>query len=70
MKKIRIGFAVLSLIWVSAINAQTLEDEAVRWLQDFIRVDTKAKKVFISEIFKWYREDFLQKDKNDCTYIL
>ena len=40
MKRIKIGIITLSFIFISAINAQTLEDEAVRWLQEFIRIDT------------------------------
>ena len=40
MKKLRIGLIALNLVWVAVFNAQELEDEAVRWLQDFIRVDT------------------------------
>ena len=40
MKHYRIGFALIALIWGSASLSQTLEDEAVNWLQNFIRVDT------------------------------
>ena len=40
MKHYRIGFALLTLIWGNSSFSQTLEDEAVNWLQNFIRVDT------------------------------
>ncbi len=40
MKHYRIGFALLALLWGNASLSQTLEDEAVNWLQNFIRVDT------------------------------
>jgi acetylornithine deacetylase/succinyl-diaminopimelate desuccinylase-like protein len=40
VKHYRIGFALIALIWGSASLSQTLEDEAVNWLQNFIRVDT------------------------------
>lgn len=40
MNKIKSSFALASLLWVVAANAQTLEDESVAWLQGLIRVDT------------------------------
>ena len=40
MKRIKIGIITLSFLFTSAVNGQTLEDEAVRWLQEFIRIDT------------------------------
>ena len=40
MSYIKFGFAVTSLLWVIGVSGQTLEDESVSWLQDFIRIDT------------------------------
>lgn len=40
MKRIKIGLVTLSLLFTTAISGQTLEDESVQWLQEFIRVDT------------------------------
>ena len=31
---------VLNTLLIAELNSQTIEDEAVKWLQDFIRVDT------------------------------
>lgn len=38
-------------------------------LPDFIRVSPKEKKVFIPEIFKWYRDDFLAEHKTLIGYL-
>ncbi len=40
MRRIKIGIITLSFLFTPAVNGQTLEDEAVRWLQEFIRIDT------------------------------
>ncbi|MDG2251518.1 MAG: M20/M25/M40 family metallo-hydrolase, partial [Gammaproteobacteria bacterium] len=40
MSYIKYGFAVTSLLWVIGVSGQSLEDESVSWLQDFIRIDT------------------------------
>jgi hypothetical protein len=37
--------------------------------QNFIRTDNQNKTVAISEIFKWYEKDFIQKNKNILEYI-
>lgn len=36
---------------------------------NFIRVDTEAKKAYISEIFKWYKEDFITDGMTVLQYI-
>ena len=36
---------------------------------NFIRVDTEAKKVYVSEIFKWYQEDFITDGMTVLQYI-
>ncbi|MGB0177621.1 MAG: DUF547 domain-containing protein, partial [Owenweeksia sp.] len=36
---------------------------------DFIRVDAKKKEVAVSEIFKWYREDFIEESATIIAYI-
>jgi len=40
VRRIKIGIITLSFLFTPAVNGQTLEDEAVRWLQEFIRIDT------------------------------
>lgn len=35
----------------------------------FIRVDSAERKVYVSEIFKWYKEDFLGNGKTILQYI-
>lgn len=43
----------------SKLNLQ-LDDQMIQWLQDNNknRIDIPGKKIFISQIFKWYKEDF------------
>lgn len=36
---------------------------------DFIRVNGKEEKVYLSEIFKWYREDFVTPERGVFDYI-
>ena len=40
MKIYRIGIVLAVFILCSAVRGQTLEDEAVSWLQEYIQVDT------------------------------
>ncbi|WP_162055159.1 DUF547 domain-containing protein [Pontibacter pamirensis] len=52
------------------VEAQ-LEAQARQTLQspDFIKVQDSAKKVLVSEIFKWYEQDFLQEAPSIAAYI-
>jgi hypothetical protein len=52
------------------VEAQ-LEAQAKRTLQNpsFIKVNTAGKKVLVSEIFKWYRQDFLREASSISAYI-
>jgi len=50
---------------------EQLEAQAKLALQDpqFIKVQPKGKKVLVSELFKWYRQDFLQEAPSVSAYI-
>ncbi len=50
---------------------QQLNQQTSLTLNDavFIRVDKKKKKVLISEIFKWYKKDFIREEENVLSYI-
>ncbi|GAA4438127.1 hypothetical protein GCM10023188_33110 [Pontibacter saemangeumensis] len=50
---------------------EQLEAQTKRALQDdgFIKVQPKGKKVLVSELFKWYREDFLRHAPSVPAYI-
>ncbi|MCX2741132.1 DUF547 domain-containing protein [Pontibacter anaerobius] len=50
---------------------QQLEEQAKRTLQSqaFIRVQPKNKRVLVSEIFKWYKDDFLKAAPSIRAYI-
>lgn len=50
---------------------EQLETQAKLALQDadFIKVQPKGKKVLVSELFKWYRADFLQQATSIQVYI-
>jgi len=52
------------------INAQ-LEERTRTNLNDsnFIRVNEKEKTVYLSEIFKWYREDFITPEHGVLAYV-
>jgi len=52
------------------LDAQ-LTVQARRVLQDpaFVRVEAAAKKVYLSEIFKWYEADFKASGKTGVAYI-
>ncbi|RDV13709.1 DUF547 domain-containing protein [Pontibacter diazotrophicus] len=52
------------------VEAQ-LEDQAKRTLQSstFIKVQDSSKKVLVSEIFKWYEQDFMQEAPSIAAYI-
>ena len=54
----------------SQLDAQ-LTNQARKVLQDptFIRVDNKARKVQISQIFKWYEGDFKASGKTGVAYV-
>lgn len=54
----------------AGVEAQ-LEDQAKRTLQSptFIIVQDKGKKVLVSEIFKWYEQDFLREAPSVPAYI-
>ena len=54
----------------ATLDAQ-LTEQTQRALQDpkFVRVDEAAKKVLISEIFKWYEADFKATGKFTLAYI-
>ncbi len=59
----------------AAYTANSLETQltvqAQKVLQDptFIRVDDKAGKVFISQLFKWYEADFKASGKTGVAYL-
>ena len=36
---------------------------------NFIKVNTKSKKVEFSQIFEWYKADFISKGKNEIDFI-
>lgn len=36
---------------------------------DFIKVNSKSKKVEFSQIFEWYKADFISKGKNEIDFI-
>ena len=36
---------------------------------NFIRVNTASKKVELSQIFEWYKDDFISKGKNEIDFI-
>jgi hypothetical protein len=36
---------------------------------NFIKVNTKSKKVEVSQIFEWYKDDFISKDSNEIDFI-
>ncbi|MCI5056152.1 MAG: DUF547 domain-containing protein [Flavobacteriales bacterium] len=48
-----------------------LDDQAKKALNnnEFIRVDSKTKTVFLSEIFKWFKEDFTRNYDSEIAYI-
>ncbi|MDN5217160.1 DUF547 domain-containing protein [Fulvivirgaceae bacterium BMA12] len=50
---------------------QQLSQQTSLTLNDstFIRVDKKKKRVLISEIFKWYKKDFILDEENVLSYI-
>lgn len=54
----------------SQVEAQ-LEAQAKQTLQDptFIKVQRKGKKVLVSEVFKWYEQDFKQEAASVSAYI-
>ena len=35
-----ISICVAACFWIGHVNAQSIEDEAVTWLQEFIQIDT------------------------------
>lgn len=50
---------------------QQLQNQAKRTLNDpgFIMIQAKAKQVQVSEIFKWYKDDFLGEAESIFAYI-
>ena len=57
--------------YIPAQVEEQLEAQAKRALQDpsFIKVRPEEKKVLLSEIFKWYKADFIQQAPSIPAYI-
>jgi hypothetical protein len=62
---------LLNQAYIPAQVEAQLETQAKRTLQhpQFIRVQTAGKEVLVSEIFKWYRQDFLREASSIPAYI-
>ena len=62
---------LLNKAYTPAHVEEQLEAQAKRALQSpkFIRVQDSGKNVLVSEIFKWYEQDFLQEAPSVAAYI-
>ncbi|HEY9806993.1 MAG TPA: DUF547 domain-containing protein, partial [Candidatus Obscuribacterales bacterium] len=56
--------------WSDRVQQQ-LEEDATRFINnsDKVRYDSKAQILYCSQIFKWYRQDFLQVSPSIPEYI-
>ena len=59
----------------AAYLPETLEDQLNKQAKlalnnpNFIKVNTTSKKVELSQIFEWYKDDFISKGKNEIDFI-
>ena len=62
---------LLNTAYVPGRVEEQLEAQTKRALQDpaFIQVYTEERKVLVSELFKWYRSDFLRQAPSLSAYI-
>lgn len=62
---------LLNKAYTPAEVEQQLQQQAVNTLRhnDFIRVQSKEQRVLVSEIFKWYQNDFLKEKPSVKAYI-
>jgi Protein of unknown function, DUF547 len=58
-----------------AYNPETLDEQLTKQTKlavnnpNFIKVNSKSKKVEVSQIFEWYKEDFISKDSKEIDFI-
>lgn len=62
---------LLNAAYTPAEVEEQLETQAKRALQDsdFIKIQPKERKVLVSELFQWYKQDFLRGAPSVAAYI-
>ena len=53
----------------STLDAQLEQQTKLAINGDFLKVNTKKKRVEASEILKWYKEDFTKNGTNEIDFI-